>query len=228
MAINNAGGNVNKAIKKIQHNANNPVQVVHLTREDWINAALQIFAEKGIDAVRVEPLAQILAVTKGSFYWHFKNRKELHEAIIAHWTQRCVEALAHCFNDDDIIEVVLNILLMWMRDEPFSPRLDAAMRDWARRSDYVREVVKQADHGRTEAIASAFERAGYTPESSIVRARTLYFLQIGYYEADLRETRAVRVRLWGEYVRIITGLELNQQRLDAFRNRHFSVEELAG
>lgn len=229
MVIGMTRDNVNKTVKKIQHSSNHSAQVVRLTREDWVNAALQIFAERGIDAVRVEPLAQSLRVTKGSFYWHFKNRKALYEAIIAYWTQRCVEALAHCFKgDDDIIEVVLNILLMWMRDEPFSPRLDAAMRDWARRSGDVREVVKQADRMRTEAIADAFERAGYEAESAMVRARTLYFLQIGYYEADLRETRWVRVQRWGEYVRVITGLEPDQARLEAFRNRHFSAEELAG
>ena len=44
-----------------------------LSREDWVAAALHIFAWKGIDAVRVEPLAQSLNVTKGSFYWHFKT-----------------------------------------------------------------------------------------------------------------------------------------------------------
>ncbi|MEZ5535535.1 MAG: TetR/AcrR family transcriptional regulator [Thiolinea sp.] len=204
-------------------------QNIRLTREDWINAALAIFTEKGIDAVRIEPLAQRLRVTKGSFYWHFKNREALHQAIIDHWQQLCVQALTDCFSeDDDIIDVVLNILLMWMRDEPFSPQLDAAMRDWARRSEYVRSVVKQADQTRTDAIAGAFERAGYEPESALIRARTLYFLQIGYYEADLQEARPLRVRLWGEYIRVITGLEPGEERLAAFRERNFEPGELAG
>lgn len=219
---------MNKTGSRIPGAEHGTEQTARLSREDWVNAALAIFAAEGIDAVRVEPLAQRLKVTKGSFYWHFKNRRELHEAIIEHWQQRCVLALTHCFSsEDDLIEVVLNILLMWMRDEPFSPQLDAAMRDWARRSEPVRAVVKQADKTRTEAIAGAFENSGYTPESALIRARTLYFLQIGYYEADLREARSVRVQRWGEYVRVITGLELSQERLEAFRDQHFSAEELA-
>lgn len=220
---------MSKTTEQAECEDTNSEQAVRLTREDWVEAAVQIFAEKGIDAVRIEPLAQGLNVTKGSFYWHFKNREALHQAIIDHWAERCVQALTHCFkDDDDIIEVILNILLLWMRDEPFSPRLDAAMRDWSRRSEDVRGVVKQADKTRTEAIASAFRQAGYEPESAMVRARTLYFLQIGYYEADLREARAARVARWGEYVRVLTGLELSQDRLDTFRDQHFSAEELLG
>ncbi|MEZ5477763.1 MAG: TetR/AcrR family transcriptional regulator [Thiolinea sp.] len=200
---------------------------VRLTREDWVRAALQIFAEKGIDAVRIEPLAQSLKVTKGSFYWHFKNRRELHQAIIDHWSRRCTSAITRCLREEhDIIAVVLNVFAMWMRDEPFSPRLDAAMRDWARRSDNVRQAVLQADYDRTRAIARVFERAGYPQESALIRARILYFGQIGYYEANLQESRAVRIDLWREYVKVITGLDLSQERLTAFRDQHFTAEEL--
>lgn len=208
-------------------NTDTPEQLARLSRETWVDAALRLFAEKGIDAVRVEPLAQSLNVTKGSFYWHFKNRHELHQAIIDHWGQRCTSTLTRCISEsDDIIDVVLNVFAMWMRDEPFSPRLDAAMRDWARRSENVRVAVKKADQARTEALSAAFQRAGYETESSLVRARILYFGQIGYYESELQESRSLRIELWREYVRVITGRELSTERLAAFREQNFTSEEL--
>ena len=45
-----------------------------LDAQAWTNAALKTLARSGIDGVRVELLAKELSVTKGSFYWHFKDR----------------------------------------------------------------------------------------------------------------------------------------------------------
>jgi AcrR family transcriptional regulator len=45
----------------------------------WVEAALDALAEGGVDAVRVDPLAKRLGVTRGSFYWHFKDRAALHQ-----------------------------------------------------------------------------------------------------------------------------------------------------
>src|SRR5215469_649514 len=56
-----------------------------LTREDWVSAALGAIATGGLAAVGVEPLATSLGATKGSFYWHFKNRDALLEAAIERW-----------------------------------------------------------------------------------------------------------------------------------------------
>ena len=46
-------------------------------RERWIEAGLQALAAGGPDAVRIDPLAKALGVTRGGFYWHFENRDAL-------------------------------------------------------------------------------------------------------------------------------------------------------
>ncbi|MFT5488006.1 MAG: AcrR family transcriptional regulator, partial [Alphaproteobacteria bacterium] len=56
-----------------------------LTRDDWISGAWDMLGENGLDGVRVEPLARRLGVTKGSFYWHFKGRQQLIEALLDRW-----------------------------------------------------------------------------------------------------------------------------------------------
>jgi AcrR family transcriptional regulator len=58
-----------------------------LDREAWIKAALDILAEKGLDGIRVEVLAKRLRVTKGSFYWHFKDRRDLLDAVLETWKE---------------------------------------------------------------------------------------------------------------------------------------------
>jgi AcrR family transcriptional regulator len=59
-----------------------------LTAEDWADAALDAIAEGGVDAIAVERLARRLRVTKGSFYWHFSNRKALLSAALERWERQ--------------------------------------------------------------------------------------------------------------------------------------------
>ncbi len=62
-----------------------PNKQTKLTTHDWEKAALQVIADQGISALGVEPLARKLGVTKGSFYWHYKNRRALLEGALALW-----------------------------------------------------------------------------------------------------------------------------------------------
>ena len=53
------------------------------TADDWVTLGLEVLAAKGSAAIRVEPMARKLKVTKGSFYWHFEDRRALERAMIA-------------------------------------------------------------------------------------------------------------------------------------------------
>jgi AcrR family transcriptional regulator len=43
-------------------------------RGRWVEEGLRALGDGGLDAVRIEPLAQAIGVTKGGFYWHFADR----------------------------------------------------------------------------------------------------------------------------------------------------------
>jgi AcrR family transcriptional regulator len=58
---------------------------IPLSREAWVRMASNLIAQEGVKAVAVEPLAQALGVTKGSFYWHFRNRDDLIHAALEAW-----------------------------------------------------------------------------------------------------------------------------------------------
>jgi AcrR family transcriptional regulator len=62
-----------------------------LDRERWEQAALDAVEDGGVAAVAVEPLARRLGVTKGSFYWHFKDRRALLDATVARWERLHVD-----------------------------------------------------------------------------------------------------------------------------------------
>src|SRR5215208_5411903 len=64
-----------------------------LSADDWAQAALVALGEGGLSAVAIERLATQLGTTKGSFYWHFPNRRALIDAALARWEQRRTEAV---------------------------------------------------------------------------------------------------------------------------------------
>jgi hypothetical protein len=99
----------------------------------------------------------------------------------------------------------------------FSPRLDFAVREWARRSAHVRKALDHADEARTEAVKALFMRFGYEEDDALVRARVLYYTQIGYYALDLREAIEMRLRLTPHYLKAFTGVDPNRAEIDAFR-----------
>jgi AcrR family transcriptional regulator len=64
-----------------------------LTAGDWVDAAYSAMAEDGVGSVAIEPLARRLGVTRGSFYWHFKDRRALLEVTLERWERESTEAV---------------------------------------------------------------------------------------------------------------------------------------
>ena len=112
-----------------------------MTRDDWIEAALAQLRRQGVDAVRVDPLSTRLKMTRGSFYWHFKDRKD--------------QALSPQ-------ERVVRLRSL----PPKTPRsleaaeLELAIRAWANRDRLARKVVDAVDRERLEFVAALLRDAG--------------------------------------------------------------------
>ena len=58
---------------------------VKVTRQDWLNAARAVLKQNGVEAVKVADLAGQLQVSRSSFYWYFKDRTDLLNALLQHW-----------------------------------------------------------------------------------------------------------------------------------------------
>ena len=181
---------------------------VKATRQDWLDRALSVLAIEGVARVTVLNLSERLGVSRSSFYWYFKNRDDLFDALLARWealNTRSIVTMAHA-PAASINEAVCNIFRCWVNPEIFSPRLDFAVREWARRSAKVREALDRSDSERTSAVKQMFERFGYGSRDASVRARVLYYTQIGYYALDIREPMEARLALTPHYLAAITGV----------------------
>jgi AcrR family transcriptional regulator len=167
-----------------------------LTREGWVAAARKVLEKRGIAEVKIDRLARQFKVTRGSFYFHFSSLKDLQDELLEEW-RRSNCAPFHAMADLEVtdgVQFFSDIVHAWVDERPFSPKLDLAVRDWARTSKDLDKEVSAIDELRVELLVRAFLKMGYDSAESIVRARITYFHQIGQYALSFKEDPEVRRR----------------------------------
>jgi len=177
------------------------------TKEDWVRTALDTLISEGVENVKILALSGKLETARSSFYWHFENREDLLDTLLERWRQTNTKALIKAAQHpaDSITQAITNVYASWVGVGEFNTRLDFAIRDWARRSGSVRRALDISDDARIEALFAMFKRFGFNTGEAEIRARVLYFTQIGYDALDQREsweTRASRAR---DYLFCISG-----------------------
>lgn len=212
------------SVKRQQRPAPGPVKA---TKEDWLEAALRVLVTDGIDQVLVLPLAEKLKVSRSSFYWYFVNRDDLLKQLLAHWRETNTKAIVEHARQpsETVIDGVLRIFECWVDEQLYSPRLDFAIRNWARQSSAVRRLVEKADDERLAAITDMFRRHGYDDEDAFIRARVLYFMQIGYFVLNVKEPMEERLSHTKAYLRSFTGCEPTAEQIRRFHAFSFSRTE---
>ncbi|MDD7971913.1 TetR/AcrR family transcriptional regulator [Roseinatronobacter alkalisoli] len=199
------------------------------SRELWLDAAQESFVESGLDAVKIQPLAARLNLSRTSFYWFFKDRAELLDALLDNWENVNSGSLASATSAyaETISEAVLNLISIFLQGGPFQARLDLAVRGWAHQSDSVAARVHAADEFRLRAIRAMFTRFGYGAGEADVRARTVYLVQIGYIAMQVHEDMATRMNRIPDYVVTFTGCRPSDAELRRFYATHgFCVPEM--
>lgn len=192
------------------------------SEEAWLAAAYEELTANGVEAVKIMPLAKKLGVSRTSFYWHFKDREALLEAMIRHWEDKNTGNLvarteAYAAN---ISEAIFNLFDCWLDAELFDSRLDLAIRNWARTDKALQQRLDQADQRRETALAAMLERFGYEAENALVRARTMIYTQIGYISMQIRQQEDRRLALMPDYLEVFTGKKPAQSDIDRFMARH--------
>lgn len=201
-----------------------PYPHTKVSQDDWLRAAQEVAVQEGMPAVKVLTLAATLGVSRSSFYWYFKSRADLLDQMLSQWREKNTAAiLARAARPSPSINRnILAIAECWFDPELFDPRLDFAIREWARRSDAVRAEIDTADTARVDAIAGMFRRHGFAETDAFIRARILYFTQIGYYALEVTEPVAARRAYATEYLRGFSGVEPKPEDLiefEAFMDR---------
>ena len=179
-----------------------------LTRVDWIDCARSALIEEGVAAVRVERLAKTLGVTRGGFYWRFSNLDDLLVELVDDWRLTNSRAWFRALETEGSLESRFDALVsVWINEQDYIPAWDTALREWARISPSVADAVHAVDDARIDALKALFAEFGERDDVALVRARIIYFHQVGYYALGVREERAVRDSLRPVYEAILTGID---------------------
>ncbi len=172
----------------------NQLQSVLATKEDWLNKALDCLLEEGNANVKVERLAREVGVTKGSFYWHFKDRNDLLSQTAAHWQAQQYAFLDSLHNSaHNSSEERLDALFAYIDVKDI--RHDVAMRLWARKEKWVDKIVSEIDRLRLAYCESIFTEMGFANDEARLRAHLVYYYQIAEQTISYKEPEAVRKQL---------------------------------
>jgi AcrR family transcriptional regulator len=152
---------------------------VRTPREAWIEAALEELAGGGPEALRVEALAVKLGVSKGGFYWHFKDRAALLEEMLDHWEQTVVtDVIAEIESDPAAPRAKLKHLFALAGAANLLP-LELALRDWARRDEGVAARVRRVDDRRMDYLRELFGPISAGEDEAEARSFLAFSLFIG-------------------------------------------------
>tara|TARA_R110001583_G_scaffold195441_3_gene373687 strand:- start:74315 stop:74914 length:600 start_codon:yes stop_codon:yes gene_type:complete len=153
-----------------------------LDREAWVNAAIEVLAEEGIAGLRVEVLAKRLKVTKGSFYWHFQDRRDLLIAILGLWKEgriRDIIKQTTAVPGKELAQIYHVIDVYSANRSRRGMMIELAVRDWARRDVDAAAIVAEVDDVRLRCARDLFLACGVPMEEASSRCMLLYAYVFG-------------------------------------------------
>jgi AcrR family transcriptional regulator len=155
---------------------------VTLDRNSWVRAAIEVLADQGVDGLRVEVLAKQCGVTKGSFYWHFKDRRDLLDAVLQTWKDgriRDIVKQTRAVPGQELPQVYHVIEVYSANRNRKGILIELAVRDWARRDPAAHRAVEEVDRKRIECGKELFLRLGLPDDEAAARSLLLYAYVFG-------------------------------------------------
>ena len=148
-----------------------------LSRQDWLKCGLRTLATEGASALKVGAMAAALGVSRGSFYWHFRDFADFRAQLLHSWRDRTVDQVIREFEQDPVGPKRLRRLV---KRAFFGKRgLDRAIRIWAADEPDVATMVATVDARRVGYMAELLIAAGVEPAQAQPRAAFLYWAYLG-------------------------------------------------
>lgn len=147
------------------------------SKADWLQTALTILSEEGVEGLRVEHIARRLGISKSGFYWHFKDREDLRNQIIEYWAHEYTEVVTSnpIFQEGTPRQRLRRIMEMIVDAE--LTRYDLEMKTWGRTDPKIARRVRQVFRFRLDFSRQIFHAMGFRGQELEVRTRMF----IGYH-----------------------------------------------
>ncbi|NIA00447.1 TetR family transcriptional regulator [Massilia sp. CCM 8734] len=148
-------------------------------RQSWLGAGLQALADDGPEGLRIMTIAQKMGVTKGSFYWHFKNLEDYQSALMEEWEQVHTQQVMDIVDQEDV-DVGSKLGKLFTGGPPHLFTLGRAIRAWSMTNEQVRQVQERVDRKRVDYVAHLLTDIGWPADQAPVIARWNYCAFIGH------------------------------------------------
>ena len=172
-----------------------------LTADDWINQGLKALARSGFTALKADPLAKAMGVSRGSFYWHFADLGAFHAAVLKRWREIAAEQIIAGVeaDSDDPMKTLLR--------RTFGARLELerAVRNWAAFDPAAQGAVRAIDRRRLDYIETLLARRGLAPSAAEARAQILYWTFLGFALSGAPGPAARLKSLLDELLRMVSA-----------------------
>jgi len=181
----------------------NPAMTDQLSANDWLDQGLKTLAKSGFTALKAEPLAKAMGVSRGSFYWHFADIGAFHTAVLARWREVAAEQIIANVEAAAAHEKPLAVLLRRV----FSERLmlENAVRSWASVDPKARAAVQAIDRRRLGYVENLLIQSGLPAEVARARAQILYWAFLGFALTDQPLPKARQQAMLDEMLRIASS-----------------------
>jgi AcrR family transcriptional regulator len=153
-----------------------------LSAKDWLDQGLKTLTKSGFTALKAEPLAKAMGVSRGSFYWHFADIGAFHSAILAHWRDVAAEQVIANLEASSNSRNPLSLLLGWAFGG--KPALESAVRTWAAIDPKARAAVQAIDRRRLSYVEGLLKASGLSDDVARARAQILYWAFLGFALSD--------------------------------------------
>jgi len=171
-----------------------------LSAKDWVDHGLKTLASDGFTALKAEPLAKAMRVSRGSFYWHFADIAAFHAAILARWHEVAAEQIIANVEAASKDEDPLALLLRRVFGERLM--LERAVRTWASVDPAARAAVQAIDRRRLNYVEGLLAQSGLAAELARARAQILYWAFLGFALSDQPLSKARQQAVLDELLRI--------------------------
>jgi AcrR family transcriptional regulator len=155
------------------------------SKEDWVGAGLTALIEGGIESVRIERLAVSLGVSKGPFYWRFKNRDELLKSIIEFWkrdfTTLLIDQTREFATARERLVALAELSLVQRMGSVDVAQAECALRAWAARDPMPRAAAAEVDAARIDHLTKEFALAGASQPLAGRLAKAVYVALLGLF-----------------------------------------------
>jgi AcrR family transcriptional regulator len=150
-------------------------------RNRWIEEGLRALGDGGPEAVRIEPLAQALGVSKGGFYWHFKDRQSLLEEMLDAWEHAWVDEVIEAVEAEvrDARSKLRRLFALAAASGGELLKIELAIRNWARGEEAVAERLRHVDNRRMNYMRSLFGAICEDDDDVEARCLLVFSLFIG-------------------------------------------------